>query len=82
VIAFQDIETFPISVISDFILRNRGLLSRLPFVLLFGVASTIQQFQQMLSTTVIQSLSTQIFQVRLNDDCLKLIVDEVRVIEW
>jgi origin recognition complex subunit 3 len=77
VIAFQDTEAFPISIISDFILRNQSRLSRLPVVLLFGVASTLDQFQQMLPIIVIKSLDAKIFQVRQNDECLKIIIDKV-----
>jgi Origin recognition complex (ORC) subunit 3 N-terminus len=79
VIAFQDTEAFPAHIISDFILRNQVRLSRLPVVLLFGVASTLDQFQQMLPTSVIKSLNTKIFEVRKNDDCLKIIIDRVIV---
>ena len=76
-IAFQDTEAFPANLISDFILRNQTRLSRLPIVLLFGVASTLDQFQQMLPTSVIKSLDTKIFEVRQNDDCLKIIIENV-----
>ena len=75
--AFQDTEAFPASLISDFILRNQSRLARLPVILLFGVASTLDQFQQMLPTSVIKSLDTQIFEVRQNDECLKIIIDKV-----
>ena len=75
-IAFQDTEAFPANLISEFILRNQTRLSRLPVVLLFGVASTLDQFQHMLPTSVIKSLDTKIFEVRQNDDCLKIIIDK------
>lgn len=76
-IVFQDTEAFPISILSDFILRNRQRLTRLPIVLLFGVASTLDQFQQLLSISVIKYLAPKIFEVRQNDECLKLIIDKV-----
>lgn len=76
-IAFQDTEAFPTSIISDFILRNQSRLSRLPVVLLFGVASTLDQFQQILPTSAIKFLNAKIFEVRQNDDCLKIIIDNV-----
>ena len=76
-IAFQDTEAFPANLISDFILRNQTRLSRLPVVLLFGVASTLDQFQQMLPPNLIKLLDTKIFEVRQNDDCLKIIIDNV-----
>jgi hypothetical protein len=77
VIAFQDTEAFPISIISDFILRNQARLSRLPIVLLFGVASTIEQFQLMLPTSVVKALDSKIFEVRQNNECLQIIIDKV-----
>jgi origin recognition complex subunit 3 len=77
VIAFQDTEAFPPSVISDFILRNQTRLSRLPILLLFGVASTIEQFQLMLPTSVIKALDSKIFEVRQNNECLQIIIDKV-----
>ena len=76
-IAFQDTEAFPLSIISDFILRNQTRLSRLPIVLLFGVASTIEQFQLMLPTSVIKALDSKIFEVRQNNECLQIIIDKV-----
>src|SRR5271170_7171107 len=75
--AFQDTEAFPASLLSEFILRNQSRLARLPVILLFGIASTLDQFQQMLPTSVIKSLDTQIFEVRQNDECLKIIIDKV-----
>lgn len=78
-IAFQDTEAFPANLISDFILRNHTRLSRLPIVLLFGVASTLDQFQNMLPTSAIKSLQTKVFEVRQNDDCLKIIIDNVLI---
>jgi origin recognition complex subunit 3 len=77
VLAFQDTEAFPMSIISEFIIRHNERLRRLPIVLLFGVASTLDQFQQMLPTCVIKSLDTKIFKVRENDECLGIIIDKV-----
>ena len=37
----------------------------------------LDQFQQMLPISVIQSLDTQIFEVHQNDECLKIIIDKV-----
>ena len=77
VIAFQDTESFPINIISEFILRNQDRLKGLPIILLFGVASTLDQFQLMLPTSVIKALDTRIFEVRQDDECLKRIIDKV-----
>lgn len=66
-------------MISEFILRNKARLSQLPIVLLFGVASTLEQFQQMIPTSVIKSMETQVFEVRQNDECLDTIIDKVTV---
>jgi len=77
VIAFQDTESFPINIISEFIIRNEDRLKRLPLILLFGVASTLEQFQLMLPTSAIKALDTQIFEVRQDDECLKIIIDKV-----
>jgi origin recognition complex subunit 3 len=79
VIAFQDTESFPINVISEFIIRNQDRLKRLPVILLFGVASTLDQFQLMLPSSVIKILDTRIFEVRQDDECLKIIIDRVQV---
>lgn len=77
VIAFQDTEAFAPSLISDFIHRNLAPLSRLPVTFLFGVSSTLDQFQHSLPTPLIQALDFKLFQLRQNDDCLRLIVDRV-----
>ena len=77
VIAFQDTESFPINIISEFIIRNQDRLKRLPVILLFGVASTLDQFQLMLPTSVIKALDTRIFEVRQDDECLRIIIDKV-----
>jgi origin recognition complex subunit 3 len=77
VIAFQDTESFPSNIISDFLLRFQNFLRRLPVVLLFGVASTLDEFEQMLPLSAIKLLDSKVFQVRENDECLKLIVEEV-----
>jgi origin recognition complex subunit 3 len=77
VIAFQDTEAFPSSVIAEFISRYHSRLCRLPVILFFGVASTLDQFQQNLPPSIIQSLSPRIFQVRQNDECLNIIIDKV-----
>ena len=81
VIAFQDTESFPINIISEFIIRNQDRLKRLPVILLFGVASTLDQFQWMLPSSVIKVLDTRIFEVRQDDECLKIIIDRVQVSE-
>lgn len=80
-IAFQDTESFPINIISEFITRNQDRLTRLPIILLFGVASTLDQFQLMLPSSVIKVLDTRIFEVRQDDECLKIIIDRVPVSE-
>ena len=77
VIAFQDTESFPPSIIPEFILRSQNFLRRLPITLLFGVASTLDEFEQLLPLNVIKLLEAKAFEVRENDECLKLIVDKV-----
>jgi Origin recognition complex (ORC) subunit 3 N-terminus len=65
------------NIIAEFILRNQERLKRLPVILLFGVASTLDQFQLMLPGSVIKVLDTRIFEVRQDDECLKIIIDRV-----
>jgi origin recognition complex subunit 3 len=77
VVAFQDTEAFAPSLIPDFLHRNLAPLSRLPVTFLFGVSSTLDQFQHSLPTPLIQALDFKLFQLRQNDDCLRLIVDRV-----
>jgi len=53
------------------------MLRRLPVTFLFGVSSTLDQFQHTLPTTLIQSLDFHLFQVQQNDDCLRIIIEKV-----
>ncbi|EPE29227.1 hypothetical protein GLAREA_00387 [Glarea lozoyensis ATCC 20868] len=56
VVAFQDSEAFETNILVDLISLFKSWMDRIPFVLLFGVATSIELFQERLSKSATRSL--------------------------
>ena len=70
IISFQDVETFDTGVLSDLISTFASWKDRIPFVVLLGIATTIELFESRPSKSVIRLLKTTTFNFSSSSDQL------------
>ena len=70
IISFQDVETFDTGVLSDLISTFASWTDRIPFIVLLGIATTIELFESRLSKSVIRLLNTTTFNFSSSSDQL------------
>ena len=68
VIAILDVETSDTIVLSELINAISSWIDRIPIVLLFGVATTIELFEARLPRAVFQNLDAEVFDVSPSED--------------
>lgn len=71
VVAFQDTEAFDAPTLSDAIQLFSVWHSRIPFVLLFGIATSVDSFQDRLSRVALRSLQGREFDVVQSEELLE-----------
>ena len=76
VIAFQDTEAFDGEVLADLLPLLHSWLGRIPFVLLFGIATSVEIFHDKLSRNAIQCMRGEEFDVERADETLQRVFDK------
>lgn len=71
VVALQDSEAFDVGLLVDFVDLLHTWLDRLPFVLLFGIATSAESFEERLSGHSLRYLQGQKFDVTQSDDTIE-----------
>ncbi|KAI9792562.1 MAG: hypothetical protein M1816_002082 [Peltula sp. TS41687] len=71
VVAFQDSEAIDGGLLTEFICLLSSWLDRIPFVLLFGIATSVDIFQERLSHSAIRYIEGQKFDVEQGDRTLE-----------
>lgn len=74
VVAFQDTEAFDAHTLSDAIDLFKVWHARVSFVLLFGIATSVDSFQDRLSRTALRSLQGKEFDVVQSEELLEQVV--------
>ncbi|TPX32579.1 hypothetical protein SmJEL517_g04319 [Synchytrium microbalum] len=77
VVLMPDMECFDPQILADLIFICREYIDRLPFVLLIGVATSVDALHQLLPKSAISLLSTETFKLQLSENCLDGIVEEI-----
>ncbi|KAG4433550.1 hypothetical protein IFR05_010975 [Cadophora sp. M221] len=75
VIAFQDSEAFDTSLLADLITLFSSWKDRIPFVLLFGIATSVDLFHERLSRAASRSLEGRQFDVEQTSSLLERIFE-------
>ncbi|KAH8725323.1 origin recognition complex subunit 3 N-terminus-domain-containing protein [Phaeosphaeriaceae sp. PMI808] len=75
VVAFQDSEAFDATLLADVISLLHSWLDRLPLVLLFGIATSAESFEERLSGNSLRVLEGEKFDVTQSDDIIEKIFD-------
>ncbi|KAF2831225.1 hypothetical protein CC86DRAFT_390876 [Ophiobolus disseminans] len=73
VIAFQDSEAFDAGLLADIVDLFNSWLDRLPFVLLFGIATSAESFEDRLAGRSLRYLEGEKFDVTQSDDIIEKI---------
>ncbi|KAK0118781.1 hypothetical protein ONS95_007663 [Cadophora gregata] len=76
VVAFQDSEAFDTSLVADLVSLFGSWKDRIPFVLLFGVATSVELFHERLSRTASRSLVGRQFDVEQTSSLLERIFEK------
>lgn len=76
VVAFQDSEAFDTSLVADLISLFSSWKDRIPFVLLFGIATSVELFHERLSQTASRSLEGRQFDVEQTNSLLERIFEK------
>ncbi|KAL6711965.1 Origin recognition complex subunit 3 [Coniothyrium glycines] len=71
VVAIQDSEAFETNLLADVVDLLHSWLDRIPFVLLFGIATSAESFEDRLSGKSLRYLQGQKFDVTLSDDIIE-----------
>ncbi|KAF8856979.1 hypothetical protein BDZ45DRAFT_691317 [Acephala macrosclerotiorum] len=77
VVAFQDSEAFDTSLIADLIALASSWIDRIPFVLLFGIATSLDLFQERLPRIASRSLHGAQFDVEQTSSLVERIFKKV-----
>ena len=70
VVSILDVETFDVGVLSDLLSSMASWTDRIPFVLLLGIATTVDLFESRLSKSTVRLLDAQVFEVGSKKDLL------------
>ncbi|KAH7416938.1 origin recognition complex subunit 3 N-terminus-domain-containing protein [Cadophora sp. MPI-SDFR-AT-0126] len=76
VVAFQDSEAFDTSLVADLISLFSSWKDRIPFVLLFGIATSVDLFHERLSQAASRSLEGRQFDVEQTSSLLERIFEK------
>ncbi|KAG0199401.1 Origin recognition complex subunit 3 [Mortierella sp. GBA30] len=79
VVIIQDFESFDQDTLQDFITICSSYQDRIPFVLLMGLATSIDALHQSLPKSVLSLLQTTKFQMQQSSECLTAIVEDLFV---
>ncbi|KAG0282023.1 Origin recognition complex subunit 3 [Linnemannia gamsii] len=77
VIILQDFESFDYDTLQDFITICSNYQERIPFVLLMGLATSIDALHQGLPKAVLSRLQTRKFQMQQSSECLTAIIEDL-----
>ncbi|XP_066984127.1 origin recognition complex subunit 3 [Macrobrachium rosenbergii] len=77
VIVFEDVESFPSHVLQDIILICREQVRNIPFVFIFGVATTSAALHRSLSQDASSCLAMETFQAQPSTHYLNEVIDNV-----
>lgn len=77
VIILQDFESFDHDTLQDFITICSNYQDRIPFVLLMGLATSIDALHQGLPKAVLSRLQTRKFQMQQSSECLTAIIEDL-----
>ncbi|KAF8469549.1 origin recognition complex subunit 3 N-terminus-domain-containing protein [Kalaharituber pfeilii] len=78
-IAIQDTEAFDSGILSDLVLILSACLDRIPFVLLLGVATSIEIFHEKLPKSIIRLMRGEKFDVERAEECLAKIFNDATI---
>ncbi|KAI9802243.1 MAG: hypothetical protein M1825_002964 [Sarcosagium campestre] len=81
VVAFQDSEAFDGGILTDLITLFKSWLDRIPFVLLFGIATSVDIFHDKFSRSAIRCMSGRKFDVESAQETLESVVTNVFHVE-
>ncbi|KAI9834735.1 MAG: hypothetical protein M1819_002820 [Sarea resinae] len=73
IIAFQDSEAFDGGLLADLVSLLRSWLDRIPFILLFGVATSVEIFHENLPRVAIRSMQGEKIDVLRAEESLELV---------
>ncbi|OAL07606.1 hypothetical protein IQ06DRAFT_209338 [Phaeosphaeriaceae sp. SRC1lsM3a] len=73
VVAIQDSEAFDASLIADVVELLHSWLDRLPFILLFGIATSAESFEERLSGKSLRHLEGEKFDVTQSDEIIEVL---------
>jgi origin recognition complex subunit 3 len=76
VVAFQDSEAFDGEVLADLLPLLYSWLGRIPFVLLFGIATSVEMFHEKLPRNAIQCMRGEEFEVERAEATLQRVFDK------
>ncbi|KAG0262166.1 Origin recognition complex subunit 3, partial [Mortierella polycephala] len=77
VVIIQDFESFDPETLQDLIIICSNYQDRIPFVLLMGLATSMDALHQGLSKSVLSLLQTRKFQMQQSSECLTAIVEDL-----
>lgn len=77
VIAIQDTEAFDSAILSDLISLFSSYLDRIPFVLLLGIATSLEIFHERLPKARIRMMQGEKFDVERAEECLAQVFNDV-----
>ncbi|KAF9901848.1 Origin recognition complex subunit 3 [Linnemannia zychae] len=77
VIILQDFESFDYDTLQDLITICSNYQDRIPFVLLMGLATSIDALHQGLPKAVLSRLQTKKFQMQQSSECLTAIIEDL-----
>ncbi|KAG0210938.1 Origin recognition complex subunit 3 [Mortierella sp. NVP41] len=77
VIILQDFESFDHDTLQDFVTICSNYQDRIPFVLLMGLATSIDALHQGLPKAVLSRLQTRKFQMQQSSQCLTAIIEDL-----
>ncbi|KAI9596713.1 origin recognition complex subunit 3 N-terminus-domain-containing protein [Syncephalis fuscata] len=77
VVIFQDFESFNSTVLHDLITICSEYTTRLPFIFVFGVATSMETVHQSLTFSALSLLRTEKFKLQEANECLNTIVDQL-----
>lgn len=77
VVIIQDFESFDQETLQDLITICHSYQTRIPFVFLMGLATSIDALHQGLPKSVLSLLQTRKFQVQQSSECLTVIIEDL-----
>ncbi|KAF9191007.1 Origin recognition complex subunit 3 [Haplosporangium sp. Z 767] len=77
VVIIQDFESFDPETLQDLIIICSNYQDRIPFVLLMGLATSMDALHQGLQKSVLSLLQTRKFQMQQSSECLTAIVEDL-----